>query len=192
MNLQLFAEEELKVEEVPEVDPVETVVEGEESTEQTEEPVVEEVKETNDEVAALRSMVASLAEQITTFISAKPEEPVEEVFETEVEDKSVEQHEAVAPYEAALNTVIQEKLQNIPEGIAALMPDNLNAVDKLAWIDKAIKAVPVVEEPVKEEKTVIESIGKATPVPTETEQDIKKLSAFQKMSKAFEEQFAKK
>lgn len=178
MNLQLFSEEPEATDEPTEPETIETV----------EEPVETEPAD-NAELETLKATVIDLTKQITelTAKQAEPEEPTE----TEVE-KEVEPDPQLAVYEATLNKVVKEKLSAIPEGIASLMPDNLTAVEKLDWVEKAAKAVPVKEETVEPEKPVVESIGKPTPVPTEKEIDVTKLSPSQKMQLFFEEQFNKK
>lgn len=176
-----------KVETVEEVKPEVT----EETVKEKVEPVEAETKKTeppvNEEVEALKALVTQLTEKVTELTDNK-DEPVETVKDTEPE--GVEQpDEKVVAYEAALDKVVTEKLSTIPEGIASLMPDGLTAVEKLDWVEKAQKAVPVKEETVEQPKQVIESIGKATPVQSAVEVDVTTLSPFQKIQMAFKDPF---
>lgn len=139
-------------------------------------------------VAQMANTVAVLNSKVDALETQTVETPEEVPTETPTEPDP-----QLAVYETALGGIVEEKLQGIPEVIAALMPDNLTSVEKLEWITKAEKAVPQekpAEEPA-ETKVVIESIGKPTPVPTETAVDITKLSATQKMLHGIEAFFQK-
>lgn len=158
----------------------------------TETEAVDEAETGED--ALLSQLAAELAVIKTELNAIKATtETVEETVEVEEVPEVKEVSPEIAAYEAVLETVIAEKAAAVPENIIALMPDNLSAVEKLEWITKAEKAVPQ-EKPVEETvetKVVIESIGKPTPVPTETAVDITKLSAAQKMLHGIETFFHK-
>lgn len=182
MDLQFFAEEPAEPTETPKEEPVAPVEnEPTEPTVETEpakpaEPAEEPAPQLD--AAAIAAMVSKAVAE-----AVKPEPPVE--------PKEIHPDPQVAVLETALNGVVAEKLQGIPETIQALMPDNLSAVEKLAWIDKAAKAVPA-EKPVATEPTVVvESIGKPTPVETQPV-DIAKMSAPEKLSSYFSAFFAQK
>ena len=97
----------------------------------------------------------------------------------------------VAAMESALKAVIEQKVQGLPEGIAALMPEGLPVTEQLTWVDKAAKAVPVKEPAAEPAQPVIETIGQPTPVQTEIQVDLKDLTASQKLSNYFQEFFGK-
>ena len=189
MNLQYFSEEPAPQEEEAEVTEQavaeETVPEKEEDVatveeaEQGENTVLSQLAE---ELAALRSELTSLKETKET-VEEQPE--VVEVVEEATDTKEVSAE--VAAYESVLETVIAEKSAAIPENIIALMPDNLTAIDKLAWIEKAALAVPK-EEEVKE-PVILQSIGRPTPVPSTTDIPVEKMTATQKIASYFEQKF---
>lgn len=185
MDLQFFAEPEAEpvppeqepatpaVEEVPEqADPVPTV-------EPTPEP---EPEATDSELVALKQQLAEL-------------QAAKEQLETQLTEKGSEVSATtskVADYENALTKIVDQRLTAIPEKIAALMPDGLSVADKLAWVEKAEKAIPVKEpEPEQPPAPVIETIGQPTPVTQEVEVDLKDLTASQKLSNYFQEFFGK-
>ena len=185
MDLQFFAEPEAEpaqpeqepathaVEEVPEqADPVPTV-------EPTPEP---EPEATDSELVALKQQLAEL-------------QAAKEQLETQLTEKGSEVSATtskVADYENALTKIVDQRLTAIPENIAALMPDGLSVADKLAWVEKAEKAIPVKEpEPEQPPAPVIETIGQPTPVAQEVEVDLKDLTASQKLSNYFQEFFGK-
>lgn len=185
MDLQFFAEPEAEpaqpeqepatpaVEEVPEqADPVPTV-------EPTPEP---EPEATDSELVALKQQLAEL-------------QAAKEQLETQLTEKGSEVSATtskVADYENALTKIVDQRLTAIPENIAALMPDGLSVADKLAWVEKAEKAIPVKEpEPEQPPAPVIETIGQPTPVTQEVEVDLKDLTASQKLSNYFQEFFGK-
>lgn len=185
MDLQFFAEPEAEpvppeqepatpaVEEVPEqADPVPTV-------EPTPEP---EPEATDSELVALKQQLAEL-------------QAAKEQLETQLAEKGSEVSATtskVADYENALTKIVDQRLTAIPENIAALMPDGLSVADKLAWVEKAEKAIPVKEpEPEQPPAPVIETIGQPTPVTQEVEVDLKDLTASQKLSNYFQEFFGK-
>lgn len=183
MDLQYFSEEGAEETEVTEqVEAVEEVVEDPVATE-TE--TVEEAE--TGEAAIISQLAAELAAmkaELTELKTVK-EEAVEETVqpeETVIEEDKVTPE--IAAYEAVLETVITEKSAAIPENIIALMPDNLTAIEKLAWIDKALQAVP--KEVEKEKPVIIESIGRPTPVPSTTDIPVEKMSAAQKITHYFE------
>lgn len=183
MDLQYFSEEVAEETEVTEqVEAVEEVVEDSVATE-TE--TVEEAE--TGEAAIISQLAAELAAmkaELTELKTVK-EEAVEETVqpeETVIEEDKVTPE--IAAYEAVLETVITEKSAAIPENIIALMPDNLTAIEKLAWIDKALQAVP--KEVEKEKPVIIESIGRPTPVPSTTDIPVEKMSAAQKITHYFE------
>lgn len=183
MDLQYFSEEVAEETEVTEqVEAVEEVVEDPVATE-TE--TVEEAE--TGEAAIISQLAAELAAmkaELTELKTVK-EEAVEETVqpeETVIEEDKVTPE--IAAYEAVLETVITEKSAAIPENIIALMPDNLTAIEKLAWIDKALQAVP--KEVEKEKPVIIESIGRPTPVPSTTDIPVEKMSAAQKITHYFE------
>lgn len=189
MNLQYFSEEPAPQEEEAEVTEQavaeETVPEKEEDVATVEEPSQGEntvLSQLAAELAALRSELSSLKETKET-VEEQPEvaEVVEEV--TDTKEVSAE----VAAYESVLETVIAEKSAAIPENIIALMPDNLTAIDKLAWIEKAALAVPKVEE--VKEPVILQSIGRPTPVPSTTDIPVEKMTATQKIASYFEQKF---
>lgn len=194
MKLQFFSEE-------PEAPVVEETV-----TPDVEEKPTEEVTEQVEEVAEVTedkpaeplpdySELQKAFDELTVRLNAmeaqdaarNTEETVAEVV-TEIQDNP-EQVAKIAEYETALTAVVTQKLEQLPENIKALMPDNLSVAAQLNWVDKAEKAVPQQEQPV--EKPVIESIGKPTPVPTAPEIDIDKLTASQKLSNYFQDFFGK-
>ena len=189
MNLQYFSEEPAPQEEETEITEQavaeETVPEKEEDVatveeaEQGENTVLSQLAE---ELAALRSELTSLKETKET-VEEQPE--VAEVVEEATDTKEVSAE--VAAYESVLETVIAEKSAAIPENIIALMPDNLTAIDKLAWIEKAALAAPK-EEEVKE-PVVLQSIGRPTPVPSTTDIPVEKMTATQKIASYFEQKF---
>lgn len=185
MDLQFFTEPEAEpaqpeqepatpaVEEVPEqADPVPTV-------EPTPEP---EPEATDSEIVALKQQLAEL-------------QAAKEQLETQLTEKGSEVSATtskVADYENALTKIVDQRLTAIPENIAALMPDGLSVADKLAWVEKAEKAIPVKEpEPEQPPAPVIETIGQPTPVTQEVEVDLKDLTASQKLSNYFQEFFGK-
>lgn len=183
MDLQYFSEEVAEETEVTEqAEAVEEVVEDPVATE-TE--TVEEAE--TGEAAIISQLAAELAAmkaELTELKTVK-EEAVEETVqpeETVIEEDKVTPE--IAAYEAVLETVITEKSAAIPENIIALMPDNLTAIEKLAWIDKALQAVP--KEVEKEKPVIIESIGRPTPVPSTTDIPVEKMSAAQKITHYFE------
>lgn len=183
MDLQYFSEEVAEETEVTEqAEAVEEVVEDPVATE-TE--TVEEAE--TGEAAIISQLAAELATmkaELTELKTVK-EEAVEETVqpeETVIEEDKVTPE--IAAYEAVLETVITEKSAAIPENIIALMPDNLTAIEKLAWIDKALQAVP--KEVEKEKPVIIESIGRPTPVPSTTDIPVEKMSAAQKITHYFE------
>ena len=45
----------------------------------------------------------------------------------------------VAKYESTLGDILNAKMQNVPDGVAALMPENYTVVEKLQWLEKAEK-----------------------------------------------------
>lgn len=183
MDLQYFSEEVAEETEVTEqVEAVEEVVEDPVATE-TE--TVEEAE--TGEAAIISQLAAELAAMKAELTELKTvnEEAVEETVqpeETVIEEDKVTPE--IAAYEAVLETVITEKSAAIPENIIALMPDNLTAIEKLAWIDKALQAVP--KEVEKEKPVIIESIGRPTPVPSTTDIPVEKMSAAQKITHYFE------
>lgn len=189
MNLQYFSEEPAPQEEEAEI--TEQVV-AEVTAPEKEEDVatVEEAEQGEnqvlsqlaEELAALRSELSSLKETKET-VEEQPE--VAEVVEEATDTKEVSAE--VAAYESVLETVIAEKSAAIPENIIALMPDNLTAIDKLAWIEKAALAVPK-EEEVKE-PVIVQSIGRPTPVPSTTDIPVEKMTATQKIASYFEQKF---
>lgn len=183
MDLQYFSEEVAEETEVTEqVEAVEEVVEDPVATE------TETVEEAETGEAAIISQLsaelAAMKAELTELKTVK-EEAVEETVqpeETVIEEDKVTPE--IAAYEAVLETVITEKSAAIPENIIALMPDNLTAIEKLAWIDKALQAVP--KEVEKEKPVIIESIGRPTPVPSTTDIPVEKMSAAQKITHYFE------
>lgn len=189
MNLQYFSEEPAPQEEEAEI--TEQVV-AEETAPEKEEDVatVEEaaqgentvLSQLAEELAALRSELTSLKETKET-VEEQPE--VAEVVEEATDTKEVSAE--VAAYESVLETVIAEKSAAIPENIIALMPDNLTAIDKLAWIEKAALAAPKVEE--VKEPVILQSIGRPTPVPSTTDIPVEKMTATQKIASYFEQKF---
>lgn len=189
MNLQYFSEEPAPQEEEAEVTEQavaeETVPEKEEEVSTVEESSQGEntvLSQLAAELAALRSELSTLKETKET-VEEQPEvaEVVEEV--TDTKEVSAE----VAAYESVLETVIAEKSAAIPENIIALMPDNLTAIEKLAWIEKAALAAPK-EEEVKE-PVIVPSIGRPTPVPSTTDIPVEKMTATQKIASYFEQKF---
>lgn len=189
MNLQYFSEEPAPQEEEAEVTEQavaeETVPEKEEEVATVEEASQGEntvLSQLAAELAALRSELSTLKETKET-VEEQPEvaEVVEEV--TDTKEVSAE----VAAYESVLETVIAEKSAAIPENIIALMPDNLTAIEKLAWIEKAALAAPK-EEEVKE-PVIVQSIGRPTPVPSTTDIPVEKMTATQKIASYFEQKF---
>ena len=183
MDLQYFSEEVAEETEVIEqVEAVEEVVEDPVATE-TE---TVEAAETGEAaiISQLAAELATMKAELTELKTVK-EEAVEETVqpeETVIEEDKVTPE--IAAYEAVLETVITEKSAAIPENIIALMPDNLTAIEKLAWIDKALQAVP--KEVEKEKPVIIESIGRPTPVPSTTDIPVEKMSAAQKITHYFE------
>ena len=183
MDLQYFSEEVAEETEVIEqVEAVEEVVEDSVATE-TETVEAEETGEAAI-ISQLAAELATMKAELTELKTVK-EEAVEETVqpeETVIEEDKVTPE--IAAYEAVLETVITEKSAAIPENIIALMPDNLTAIEKLAWIDKALQAVP--KEVEKEKPVIIESIGRPTPVPSTTDIPVEKMSAAQKITHYFE------
>lgn len=183
MDLQYFSEEVAEETEV--IEQVEAVEEVVEDPVATETETVEEAE--TGEAAIISQLAAELATikaELTELKTVK-EEAVEETVqpeETVIEEDKVTPE--IAAYEAVLETVITEKSAAIPENIIALMPDNLTAIEKLAWIDKALQAVP--KEVEKEKPVIIESIGRPTPVPSTTDIPVEKMSAAQKITHYFE------
>ena len=183
MDLQYFSEEVAEETEV--IEQVEAVEEVVEDSVATETETVEEAE--TGEAAIISQLAAELAAmkaELTELKTVK-EEAVEETVqpeETVIEEDKVTPE--IAAYEAVLETVITEKSAAIPENIIALMPDNLTAIEKLAWIDKALQAVP--KEVEKEKPVIIESIGRPTPVPSTTDIPVEKMSAAQKITHYFE------
>lgn len=189
MNLQYFSEEPAPQEEEAEVTEQvvaeETVPEKEEKVATVEEAVQGEnavLSQLAEELAALRSELSSLKETKET-VEEQPEVAEEVEVATDTKEVSAE----VAAYESVLETVIAEKSAAIPENIIALMPDNLAAIDKLAWIEKAALAAPKVEE--VKEPVVLQSIGRPTPVPSTTDIPVEKMTATQKIASYFEQKF---
>ena len=189
MNLQYFSEEPAPQEEEAEVTEQavaeETAPEKEEDVATVEEAAQGEntvLSQLAEELAALRSELTSLKETKET-VEEQPE--VVEVVEEATDTKEVSAE--VAAYESVLETVIAEKSAAIPENIIALMPDNLTAIDKLAWIEKAALAAPKVEE--VKEPVVLQSIGRPTPVPSTTDIPVEKMTATQKIASYFEQKF---
>lgn len=45
----------------------------------------------------------------------------------------------VAKYESTLGDILNAKMQNVPDGVAALMPETYTVVEKLQWLEKAEK-----------------------------------------------------
>lgn len=192
MQLQFFAEP--PAEETPVVEPAETSAEPEpEPQEPVIEPTVETPVElsTPDEQVSLTEELEALKQQVAELQSTK------ESLESKVAEKDSEVSATatkVTDYEAALTKIVDERLTAIPETISALMPDGLSVAEKLAWVEKAEKAVPAKEElaqPAEPAQPVIETIGKATPVETPVEVDMKDLTADQKLSNFFQEFFGK-
>lgn len=189
MNLQYFSEEPAPQEEEAEVTEQvvaeETVPEKEEKVATVEEAVQGEnavLSQLAEELAALRSELSSLKETKET-VEEQPEVAEEVEVATDTKEVSAE----VAAYESVLETVIAEKSAAIPENIIALMPANLTAIDKLAWIEKAALAAPKVEE--VKEPVVLQSIGRPTPVPSTTDIPVEKMTATQKIASYFEQKF---
>lgn len=189
MNLQYFSEEPAPQEEEVEVTEQavaeETVPEKEEDVATVEEAAQGDntvLSQLASELAALRSELTSLKETKET-VEEQPE--VVEVVEEATDTKEVSAE--VAAYESVLETVIAEKSAAIPENIIALMPDNLTAIDKLAWIEKAALAAPKVEE--VKEPVILQSIGRPTPVPSTTDIPVEKMTATQKIASYFEQKF---
>lgn len=183
MDLQYFSEEVAEETEV--IEQVEAVEEVVEDPVATETETVEE-DETGEAaiISQLAAELAAMKAELTELKTVK-EEAVEETVqpeETVIEEDKVTPE--IAAYEAVLETVITEKSAAIPENIIALMPDNLTAIEKLAWIDKALQAVP--KEVEKEKPVIIESIGRPTPVPSTTDVPVEKMSAAQKITHYFE------
>ena len=195
MNLQFFAEEPEVQEDVKE--PVdEPAVEPEnELIEQTiEEPAdQEQLSVPNANYAELQAKFDELAAQVEAMKAVEkaeevvePVEPVEPVVEVKTDP---EQEKKLAEYESALTSVVNQKLENIPDNIKALMPENLSVSAQLQWIEKAEQAIP--KESQVEPTPVISSIGQPTPVKTEVEADLKDLTASQKLQNYFQEFFGK-
>lgn len=192
MNLQFFAEETEIHEDVKE--PVdEPVVEPE--NEPTEPKVEESADQEQPSVpnggyAELQAKFEELAAQVEAMKAIeKAEEDVEEV-EPVVEVKTdPEQEKKLAEYESVLTSVVNQKLETIPDNIKALMPENLSVSAQLQWIEKAEQAIP--KEAKAEATPVITSIGQPTPVKTEVEVDLKDLTASQKLQNYFQEFFGK-
>ena len=189
MNLQYFSEEPAPQEEETEITEQavaeETVPEKEEDVATVEEAAQGEnavLSQLAEELAALRSELTSLKE---TKEPVEEQPAVAEVVEEATDTKEVSAE--VAAYESVLETVIAEKSAAIPENIIALMPDNLTAIDKLAWIEKAALAAPK-EEEVKE-PVILQSIGRPTPVPSTTDIPVEKMTATQKIASYFEQKF---
>lgn len=189
MNLQYFSEGPVPQEEEAEITEQavaeETVPEKEEevaTVDLTSHGEIAGFSQLAEELAALRSELSSLKETKETV-----EEQPEVVEEVEVATDTKEVSAEVAAYESVLETVIAEKSAAIPENIIALMPDNLTAIDKLAWIEKAALAVPK-EEEVKE-PVIVQSIGRPTPVPSTTDIPVEKMTATQKIASYFEQKF---
>lgn len=192
MNLQFFAEETEIHEDVKE--PVdEPVVEPE--NEPTE-PKVEESADQeqpsvpNGDYAELQAKFDELAAQVEAMKAIEKAEEVVEEVEPVVEVKTdPEQEKKLAEYESVLTSVVNQKLETIPDNIKALMPENLSVSAQLQWIEKAEQAIP--KEAKAEAAPVISSIGQPTPVKTEVEVDLKDLTASQKLQNYFQEFFGK-
>jgi len=185
MDLQFFAEPEAEPAQ-PEQEPATPAVE--EVPEQADPvPTVEPTPEPEHEAAD--SELVALKQQLAELQAAK------EQLETQLTEKGSEVSATtskVADYENALTKIVDQRLTAIPETIAALMPDGLSVADKLAWVEKAEKAIPVKEpEPEQPPAPVIEAIGQPTPVTQEVEVDLKDLTASQKLSNYFQEFFGK-
>ena len=193
MDLQYFSQE-VAEETVEQVEAVEEAVTQVEAA-VTEETVTEETeKEATDEpvVNAEDVVITQLAAELAAIKSElnaikATTETVEETVEVEEVPEVKEVPPEIAAYEAVLETVIAEKAAAVPENIIALMPDNLGAVEKLAWIDKALLVVPK-EEKVKEPE-IVQSIGRPTPVPSTTDIPVEKMTASQKIASYFDKKF---
>lgn len=189
MQLQFFAEQ--PAEETPVVEPTEAPAEPEPVQESPvdPEPAVEtatpEPEAVTVDPAEFEAMKAKLAE-LESQQHAEPE-PVN----VPAPETPAEPDPQVAAMESALKAVIEQKVQGLPEGIAALMPEGLPVTEQLAWVDKAAKAVPVKEPAADPAQPVIETIGQPTPVQTEIQVDLKDLTASQKLSNYFQEFFGK-
>lgn len=188
MNLQFFAEK-------PEVEPVVEVPAGEVITEPVveevpPEPVVPSVEETivSPEVEALTAQVAELTAELAT-VQEQLAAANSTIITLTAEKESVSTEAATAKEKAqlqekALQAVVDEKAERIPEPVKLLMPDNLSATEQLDWLIKAEAAIPD-----KPESTVaVLEIGKPTPVQTDAV-DQSGLSVTQRMSNAFGEIF---
>ncbi len=192
MNLQFFAEEPEVQEDVkepvdePAVEPENELIEpkNEEPADQ-EQPAVP-----NADYAELQAKFDELAAQVEAMKAIEKAEEVVEPVEPVVEVKTdPEQEKKLAEYESALTSVVNQKLENIPDNIKALMPENLSVSAQLQWIEKAEQAIP--KESKAEATPVISSIGQPTPVKTEVEADLKDLTASQKLQNYFQEFFGK-
>lgn len=145
MNLQLFADEPV-AEPVaePVVEPVvETVPVTEPVVEKVVEPVTEPVKpdkpESEEEIAGLKAQIEALNAKLTE--ATKAPEVVAESPEL-VQAKALLQAEQAqkTSLEAVLNTVIDSKLEGVPDNIKELIPAKLTVAEKLDWITKAEKS----------------------------------------------------
>lgn len=192
MNLQFFAEEPEVQEDIkepvdePAVEPENELVEQKiEELADQEQPSVP-----NADYAELQAKFDELAAQVEAMKAVEKAEEVVEPVEPVVEVKTdLEQEKKLAEYESALTSVVNQKLENIPDNIKALMPENLSVSAQLQWIEKAEQAIP--KESQAEATPVISSIGQPTPVKTEVEVDLKDLTASQKLQNYFQEFFGK-
>lgn len=187
MDLQYFAENEpaqpvepaepeTKVE-VQEQQPPQPEVQEEPPAPVKQEKAVEKpdprITELEAELAALKADKEKLSEEVTGKAT-----------------EATSAAEKVSEYEATLKHVVEEKLANIPESIAALMPENISVAEQLQWVDKAEKAIPEKETKPAEPAVKVEAIGKPTPVQT-VETPIENLTASQKLQNYFQAFFEK-
>lgn len=119
---------------------------------------------------------------------------VEEVTNQSAESEQIEQlKKELADKDSSLNSIISDKVKQLPESLQVLLPESLSITDKLVWIEKA-NAVNSNKETVKEEPTT--SIGSSARQLFETEltelvdtEPHKPLSTTEKMAGYFAKMF---
>ncbi|MFW3653270.1 hypothetical protein [Vagococcus fluvialis] len=138
--------------------------------------------------------------QEITEVVPKPVETPESTPEEQETTNQTEETEQIeqlkkelAERDSSLNSIVSEKLTELPESLQVLMPESLSVSEKLNWIEKAKAATPD-QESVKEGTEEILTIGSSgrkvfedDTVDTEYQ---KPLSATEKLSGYFSNMFS--
>lgn len=164
-----------ETETTPENETVEVVetIEQPAETDTAVEALTAQIEQLQTENAELQKQLTEAQEQLATAKTTQ-ETATAEVNTTK---------EKADNYEKALEKVVAEKAEGIPDDVKALMPEGISISEQLDWLVKAEKLSA------KEEKPVV-TIGQPTPV-TEKMVDESELSVTQKMSNYFGTMFTK-